>query len=54
MNIKERVLAAVNFSGIDRIPTAYRGIDYLTGELFKYLGLGNFDNLETKYKVFFS
>ncbi len=52
MNIKERALAAVNFSGVDRIPTTYRGIDYLTESLFKYLGLGSFDNIQKKYKDF--
>ncbi len=50
MKIKQRVLAAVNFKKVDKIPTAYRGIGYLSESLYKYFGFKNY-TIE-KYKKF--
>ena len=52
MNKKERAISAIKFKGVDRIPTAYRGIDYLSRSLMKYLGFNNYSNIEKQYKVF--
>lgn len=50
MNIKQRVKAAINFKPVDRIPTMYRGIDYLTKSLMKHFGFGNDSKIEKNYK----
>ena len=46
MNKKERVLAAINFKSIDRIPSAYRAIDVLTESIIKYFKIEGFDTVE--------
>lgn len=46
MNIKERPLAAINHKKVDRIPTGYRGIDYLSQSLFKHFGFKDYNILE--------
>ncbi len=52
MNIKERIKNAVNFKSVDRIPTAYRGIPYLSKSLMKYFGYKDNGNLMHEYKGF--
>jgi len=46
MNKKERVLAAINFKNIDKIPSAYRGIEFLTESIIKYFKIEGFDTVE--------
>ena len=50
MNKKERFLAAVNFKGVDRIPTSYRGIDFVSESLLKYFKINEPENLLKNYK----
>ena len=40
MNKKERVLAAINFKTVDRIPTMFRSISYISISLMKKFGIG--------------
>lgn len=46
MNIKERVLAAINHKKVDKIPTCYRGIDFLSRSLFKHYRFKEYNILE--------
>ncbi len=39
MNKKERVISAIKFKDIDRIPTSYRGLKNVTKELIAYFGI---------------
>lgn len=41
MDRKERTLKAIRLKEIDRIPTTYRGMKYVTKALMKYLGIGD-------------
>jgi hypothetical protein len=41
MTKKERALKAMRFKEIDRIPTMYRGLPYLSKSLMKYFNIGN-------------
>ena len=50
MNIKERILAAINHKKVDKIPTGYRGIDYVSQSLLKHFGFKDF-NIK-KYRKF--
>ena len=43
-------MAAVNRKKVDKIPTAYRGIDYLTKSIYKYFGFEN-HNIKDYKKV---
>lgn len=54
MDKKERLKAAINLKKVDRIPTSYRGSDYISKKLMKYFGLNNPDNLEGNYKKLLS
>ena len=47
---KERVRAAIKLRPVDRIPTHYRGIPYLTEKLMKYYEIEDFQNIEKNYK----
>lgn len=51
MTKKERVLAAIKLKYVDKIPTHYRGIDFLTQKLMKYYGIEKFQNIENNYKT---
>jgi len=51
MNKKERVIAAINFKTVDRIPTHYRGIPFLTENLMKYYGIEDYWDFERNYKL---
>lgn len=50
MNIKDRILAAIKFKFVDRIPTAYRGLPYLSESLMKYFGFKDCKNFIGNYK----
>ena len=50
MNKKERVLAAINFKGVDKIPTTYRGTKYISESLMKYFKIEDPTNLSKNYK----
>jgi len=52
MNKKERVLAAVNFKGVDRIPTSYRGLKYVSESLLKYFGFEEYTVFSKNYIEF--
>lgn len=51
MNIKERVLAAVDFKEVDRIPTTYRGVGVFSESLMKFLKIEDPGNLTKNYKI---
>ena len=55
MNKKERVLAAINFKTVDRIPTMFRSISYISISLMKKFGIGRRndpDLLVNNFKLF--
>ena len=51
MNKKERVLAAINFKEVDRIPTTFRGVGVFSVALMKYLNIDDPDDLAKNYKT---
>lgn len=50
MTKKERVLAAINFKEVDKIPTTYRASKYLSESLMKYLKIKGPVNFGKNYK----
>ncbi len=52
MNIKERVLSAIKFKGVDRIPAAYRGLECFSEKLMKYFEFKDYKNYEGHHKEF--
>ncbi len=50
MNKKERLFRAIKLQNVDRIPTTYRGNDYISKELMKYFGIKSSDKLEINHK----
>ena len=51
MNKKERVYAAIDFKTVDRIPTIYRGLPFLTEKLMIFFGIRDYKNFEKNYKI---
>lgn len=52
MNKKERVISAIQFKQVDRIPTSYRASEHLTRKLFDHFGMTNAKNIGEHYKSF--
>ena len=52
MNNKENVLNSINLKSVDKIPTTYRGLDYITKSLFKHFGLHEIDDFENNHLPF--
>lgn len=52
MNKKERVLAAINFKEVDKIPVTYRGLKYVSESLLKYFGFKDNKIFSKNYKQF--
>jgi uroporphyrinogen decarboxylase len=52
MNRKERVLSAINFKGVDRIPTTFRGVDVFSVSLMKSFNMDDIDDIAGNYKSF--
>lgn len=52
MNKKERVIAAVNFKEVDRIPITFRSIDVFSVSLMKFFNIDDPSNLVKNYKAF--
>ena len=50
MTKKERVLAAINFKEVDKIPTTYRASKYLSESLMKYFKIKDPGNFGKNYK----
>jgi len=50
MNKKERLFRSIKLQNVDRIPTTYRGNDYISKKLMNYFNIGSPDNLELNYK----
>lgn len=50
MNKKERLKAAIKRQSVDRIPTTYRGSDFISLELAKYFRIGEEIDLKKIYK----
>lgn len=40
MNTKERVVSSIKFKSVDKIPTMYRAINFLSRKLFKHFNIG--------------
>jgi uroporphyrinogen decarboxylase len=52
MNKKERVLAAINFKEVDKIPTSYRGLKYISESLLKHFGIPDHSVFSKNYRSF--
>jgi hypothetical protein len=52
MNKKERVLAAVHFKGVDRVPTSYRGLKHVSESLLRYFGFEEYTLFSKNYIEF--
>ncbi len=52
LNKKERILAAINFKAVDRIPTTFRSIGVFAVSLLKYFNISDPDDLVKNYKSF--
>ena len=52
LNKKERILAAVNFKEVDRIPITFRSIDVFSVSLMKFFNIDDPGNLVKNYKAF--
>ena len=52
LNKKERILAAVNFKEVDRIPITFRSIDVFSVSLMKFFNIDDPENLVKNYKAF--
>ncbi len=52
MNKKERVLAAIQFKNVDRIPTTFRASQYLTKNLVKFFNFNEEKDVNKEYKKF--
>jgi len=50
MQKKHRVFNAIRLKKVDRIPTSYRGSDYISVKLMEYYGIENTDGLKAGYK----
>lgn len=50
MQKKHRVFNAIRLKKVDRIPTSYRGSDYISVKLMEYYGIENPDDLKAGYK----
>jgi hypothetical protein len=50
MNKKERLLKATQFKKVDRIPTFYRGTDYISQKLYSHFKIRTDDDLSKYYK----
>ena len=50
MNKKERVRAAINFKNVDKIPTIYRGIKFVSESLMEYYHFQDYKDLSKNYK----
>ena len=53
MEIKERIIAAIELKSVDRIPTSYRGTKHINIKLYDHFGFNDYDNsLVENYKEF--
>ena len=52
MKIKGRTLDVINFKGIYRIPTVYRGINNSSKSLINYFGFKDYNKLKKIHKNF--
>lgn len=51
MKKKERILAAINFKTVDKIPTSFRASNYLSESLMRYFKIELPDNFGKNYKM---
>ena len=51
MTKKDRVISTINFKTVDKIPTHYRGIPFLTENLMKYYKIQDYESFEKNYKL---
>jgi uroporphyrinogen decarboxylase len=52
MNKKERVLSAIKFQEVDRIPASYRGLKPISVSLMKHFGIRDYNNFTENYLDF--
>jgi uroporphyrinogen decarboxylase len=52
MNKKERVKAAISFKEVDKIPTSYRGLKFVSESLLKYFGFKDYNIFSKNYRPF--
>jgi len=51
MKKKDRLKAAIDFKNVDRIPTSYRGSDYISKKLADFFGIKDSSNLKANYRL---
>lgn len=51
MQIKQRLFNSIKLKKVDRIPTSYRGSDYISKKLMEYYCIENPGNLAGNYKI---
>jgi uroporphyrinogen decarboxylase len=52
VNRKERVISAIGFQGVDRIPSSYRGLKPITESLMKHFGIEGYKVFSKNYLTF--